>query len=412
MPFPPDLGGRLRPSDVIGSFFVAGLAMMAAALVVVVGDAVGVWSTGRWLPLHLVFVGGVSQLILGASQFFSGAFLATDPPPKALIRAQLLAWNVGTIALAVGMQTRTDAVTIAAAALLVATLLAYAGALLLMQRRSLSAAPWAVRWYLAGALLFIAGIAAGADLAAGGVALGGDLLAAHMVLNVGGWFGLAIVGTLHTFFPSLTHSRLRFPRLQAPTFAGWVAGILALACGYGFDVPALAVAGWFALLVAASLLVANMVGSLLATEREVSLAARIVAAGQVALVAGLALAAAVAVVSGPESVYSGATRPALATLIVAGWVGLTVIGSLLHLLPLLLRVRDLRRGMPIPRPGRDAGLVAWAVAGVGALAFTQALDGGTAVTVARVLLGSVYLVLLAKVARLTVELVRTAPPRI
>jgi hypothetical protein len=45
-----------------------------------------------------------------------------------------------------------------------------------------------------------------------------------LALNLAGRLGTAIVGTLHTFFPSLTQTRLRLPRLQAPTFVAWLFG--------------------------------------------------------------------------------------------------------------------------------------------------------------------------------------------
>jgi hypothetical protein len=47
----------------------------------------------------------------------------------------------------------------------------------------------------------------------------GSLLGAHMALNLAGWFGTAIVGTLHTFFPSLTQTHLRFARTSSPRCA-------------------------------------------------------------------------------------------------------------------------------------------------------------------------------------------------
>jgi hypothetical protein len=50
-----------------------------------------------------VFVGGVSQLVLGAAQFFAGAFLATDPPRRELVRVQLVTWNVGALLVAIGV---------------------------------------------------------------------------------------------------------------------------------------------------------------------------------------------------------------------------------------------------------------------------------------------------------------------
>jgi hypothetical protein len=75
--------------------------------------------------LHLVFVGGISQLVLGAGQFFAGAFLATDPPSRPLVRLQLAAWNAGTLLVAAGVPTRTHAATIAGGAFLAVGLAAF-----------------------------------------------------------------------------------------------------------------------------------------------------------------------------------------------------------------------------------------------------------------------------------------------
>ncbi len=278
--------GSLRPTDVIGVFFLAGLAMIVAGAVVAVLNAADPWSWGRWLALHLVFVGGISQLILGASQFFAGAFLATDPPARPLVRLQLVGWNAGAITIALAVPLGGSLATCLGVGLLVAVLGAYAAGFVQMRQRSLGSAPWASRWYLAAASFLAIGVVAGAMLATGSAWSHGNLLGAHMALNLGGWFGAAIVGTLHTFFPSLTRSRLRFPRLQMPTFVAWVGGIAALAGGYGFSFDGLAVLGWALLFGAASMLAANVTGSLLAAPRPLSLPARIVAAAQVFLLAG------------------------------------------------------------------------------------------------------------------------------
>ena len=83
---------------------------------------------------------------------------------------------------------------------------------------------------------------AGSLLARGTPWVHGDLLSAHMALNLAGWFGVAIVGTLHTFYPSLTQTQLRYPRLQNVAFAAWTGGVAALAVGYGWAVDPLAFA--------------------------------------------------------------------------------------------------------------------------------------------------------------------------
>jgi hypothetical protein len=75
-----------------------------------------------------------------------------------------------------------------------------------------------------------------------------------------------------------------------------------------------------------------------------------------------------------SATFAGAVRGELAALLLAGWIGLTVAGALLHLLATLARVRDFRRRMPAPAPARDAALVGAAGIGVLALA-TSHLPG-------------------------------------
>jgi hypothetical protein len=102
----------------------------------------------------------------------------------------------------------------------------------------------------------------GVLLATGARWTAGYLLGAHVAQNLAGWFGTAIVGTLHTFFASLTQARLRFPAPQRATFASWTTGTAALATGFGFAAGPLVIVGWTALTLAAALLCVNLVASL------------------------------------------------------------------------------------------------------------------------------------------------------
>jgi hypothetical protein len=79
---------------VLAAFFRAGLLFVLAALAASIAHTIDGHDWLQWLALHLLFLGGISQLVLGAGQFFVCAFLATDPPPQRLIWAQLAAWNV------------------------------------------------------------------------------------------------------------------------------------------------------------------------------------------------------------------------------------------------------------------------------------------------------------------------------
>jgi len=357
--------GAARPSELLVRFFAAAIAFLLAAVAAGLLHEAGVLSDGRWLALHLAFLGGVSQLVLGAGQFFVGAFLATDPPPRPLVRAQLACWNAGTILVAVGVPTHVGTVAVAGGALIAAGLVLFAVGLRGMQRRSLQRARWAVRWYYACAAFLGAGILAGLGLALGVPWPVGSLLGAHLALNLAGWFGTAIVGTLHTLHPSLTHTQLRFARLQGPTFAAWTGGTAALTAGLASGIAPIALIGWLALGLAAGLLVANLTASVRVAPRPLSLPARLITLAQAFLLAGVALGIVGAL---GDDVLAEPRRGALAVLLLAGWLGLTVLASLLHLLAVLARVRDFSRAMPVPRPAHDRALVGLAAVAVSSVA--------------------------------------------
>jgi nitrite reductase (NO-forming) len=361
-----------RPSDALVAFFAAALAMLAAAAAALVIDAFVEAPRLHWLTLHLALLGGVSQLVLGAGQFFVCAFLATTPPSRRLIGAQLALWNAGTVLVAVGVLASVDSSSATGGMLLAAGLALFAQSMRAMQRRSLQRARWAVPWYQASAACLVAGVLVGALLARGTSWPHGSLLGAHLALNVAGWFGTAIVGTLHTFFPSLTGTQLRFERLQGPTFYLWVGGVVGLALAAALSLDPLAALAWLALTAASLLLAANLLASLRARTLPLSLPARLVALGQVFLPSGLALALVGTVSDGAGGPLATGVRPALAVLLLAGWVGLTVAGSLLHLLSVLARVRRFTFAMPSPRPGRDRLITALAAAAVATWALAQA----------------------------------------
>jgi nitrite reductase (NO-forming) len=293
--------------------------------------------------------------------------------------------------------------------LVVAGLVLFAGGLRGMERRSLQRARWAVRWYYVAAGFLGIGVLLGPLLEAGTTWTHGSLLAAHLVLNLGGWFGTAIVGTLHTFHPSLTGTQLRWPRLQGPTFRAWTAGIALLAVGCAFDATTAALAGWVALAGAAALLGANLAsGERAATQRTPP--GLLVAAAQPLLLVALVTGFAITLADGPLAALLGPDREVIALVLVAGWIGLTVIGSLLHLLRLLARVRRLDRPAP-PQPRVAAlGLVVVALVPVAAAA---RLAGADAVaTPALGVVAAVYAVLGARAVALAWRAFRAAPLRI
>lgn len=365
-------GWGVRPTDMLAAFFTVGIAFMLAGAAAAVLNAAGLlgWY-GHWLVLHLVLLGGVSQLILGAGQFFSTAFLATDPPGRRMVNAQLATWSAGAILVAVGVPTGHSALTDLGGGAVIAGLCLFATALWQLERRSLQSARWAIRWYYACAASLGLGAVIGIAMARGTDWPYGSLLGAHLTLNLAGWLGTAIVGTLHTFYPSLTQTLLRRPRLQGPTFLAWTAGVAVLAYSYAFNVDGGITLGWAGLTIAALLLLVNVGGCARAAGRPLSLAAQLVGIAQPFLLAGLLVALAKVVGDGPYAPVYGPSRSALAVLLLAGWVGLTVAGSLLHLLGVLHRVRDFTRAVPAPTPTPDRLLTACAATAVAAFALAS-----------------------------------------
>jgi len=273
---------------------------------------------------------------------------------------------------ATGVLAAADALTDAGGVLIGAGLALFGASLVAMQRRSLQRARWAVRWYQGSAACLAAGVVVGMLLARAVSWPHGSLLGAHLALNIAGWLGTAIIGTLHTFFPSLTGTRLRYPRLQGPTLVLWLLAVLELAIAAALTLDPLAIAAWLQMTAAAILLAVNLLASLRARAIAFSLPARLVASGQAFLPAGLALALVAAVRDGPGGPIDPAVRPALAILLLAGWVALTVAGSLLHLLAVLARVRHFAVRMPAPRAGRDRTVSALALLAVATWALAQA----------------------------------------
>ncbi len=357
--------GGLHPTDLLATFFSAAIAFLTLGLALITlnraglatGTEVGAWLAGseaHWAAIHLIFLGGVSQLILGAAQFFCTAFLATDPPPKRVIEIQLALWNTGALLTVAGVVTEIPALNYAGALLLLGGLALFSRALIQLQRGSLQKARWAVRWYQACAACLAVGFLLGGLMVGGLHWSHGSLLGAHLTLNLAGWIGAAIVGTLHTFFPSLTQAPLAHPRLQAPTYLAWFGGTALLATGFGLGVSGLILAGWAGLALSAILLAFNLIGCLRVAKISLSPAARLIAFAQPFLVAGLASALYTAAFTGPAATLGPASRTRLALLLLAGWIGLTVLGSLIHLLGVLRHVRRLRRRMLGAMPSAKA----------------------------------------------------------
>jgi nitrite reductase (NO-forming) len=384
----------------LAAYFIPALVFLVAggfaALLNAVADPV--WA--RWLSLHLLLLGGVSQLVLGAAQFFAAAFLATDPPRRRMVQAQLVVWNAGVLLVAVGRPTGSTAAISAGGLLILVGLSLFVAGLLDMKKRSLQSNRWAVLWYGTAALSLSLGALVGVRLADGPTGDYAGLFTAHLMLNLFGWMGTAIVGTLHTFFPSLTGTRLAFPKLESRTFLAWVAGVALVAIGPALDSTLAAAIGWLSLALAAAFLMVNLITSLRRRTAPSGLPVLLIATAQPFLLAALLIGFCTTLsdgVSGPLVAEAGSMMP---TLILAGWVGFTVAGSLLHLLAMLARVRSgFAFAMPSPKPVRDRLVTVAAVLGVSALAASALIPSDALAAAGRILVLSAAVPVVMVLAR-------------
>ncbi|MBJ7348609.1 MAG: hypothetical protein JHC87_08580, partial [Thermoleophilaceae bacterium] len=291
---------------------------------------------------------------------------------------------------------------------LLAGLLTAASGLLKMQRASLQSRPVMVRWYYMCMAFFVLGALVGASMASHSVGGLDDPLSTHLTLMFGGWLGCAIVGTLHTLFPSITATRLRWPRLEVPTYWLWVTGVTILAGGYALGTTVAVAVGWYLLLSAASLLLANIS----ATARSGSLRnvpALFVTAAQLCLLVAL-LIAVVAVSTDPTASFSAAQRAAVGTLLLFGWIAMTVAGALTRLLSVVGRVRNLE--LAPPRIGLHPLVIALTTAALLLLASAQLAGLDQLWSVAAIALVVSYAATAERVLALAIHALRVARVRL
>jgi nitrite reductase (NO-forming) len=164
----------------------------------------------RWLMLHLFFLGALTHAILVWSRHFAETLLHLPPGSREVQSRRLLLHNLGAATVITGVLTGAWPVTVAGATG-VAAAVAWHGAGLAHGVRTALPGRFSgtVHYYLAAACF----LPVGATL---GVLLARDpaepwhthLLFAHVFLNLLGWVGLTVVGTLVTLWPTMLRTRI------------------------------------------------------------------------------------------------------------------------------------------------------------------------------------------------------------
>ncbi|WP_227468254.1 multicopper oxidase domain-containing protein [Microbacterium sp. YJN-G] len=294
-----------------------------------------------WLMIHLLLLGAVTHAILVWSQYFSFALLRSRAD-EADLRSQnirLILSNAGAAVIVTGVLTGIWPVTLVGAASLITAVVWHGVSLV---RRTRGSIPGrfgrTIRYYIASAALLTIGAALGAWLARGDGAP--NLVLAHVFLNVLGWIGLTVAGTVVTLWPTILRTRADEHAASgaAKALPALAAGVLVAAVGAALGqllVVAVGLAGYLAGLIVIGV-------SLLRAARQK--APRSFAA----LSVGMALvwwAGAVAMVAGGAVVAftAGTGFEALSTLVdqvvpylAAGFAAQVLVGALSYLIPVVL----------------------------------------------------------------------------
>jgi nitrite reductase (NO-forming) len=166
----------------------------------------------RWLLIHLLLLGAVSHSILVWSRHFADALLRTSPGPgdRRAQSVRLLLLNAGVVAVLTGVVGEVWPVTVAGASSVAIAVVWHGAAFVGQLRRALPARfAVTVHYYVAAAGLLPVGLVLGTLLARGiGGARHEQLMVAHVAVNVLGWMGLTVVGTLLTLWPTMLRTRM------------------------------------------------------------------------------------------------------------------------------------------------------------------------------------------------------------
>lgn len=165
-----------------------------------------------WLVVHVLLFGAVSNAILIWSRHFADALLRLPEGDRRRSEGTRLAlFNVGVVLVVLGKMASSDLAILAGAAGVVGVLIWHVGALLYRMRRARSSRfTTTLHYYIAATVLLLVGVALGVAMTSvpSGRFSHSQLEFAHVTLNLLGWIGLTVIGTLVSFWPTMLRTRI------------------------------------------------------------------------------------------------------------------------------------------------------------------------------------------------------------
>ena len=309
-------------------------------LTVVAALAHGSLPAPRWLVIHLLLLGAITHAILVWSQYFSFALLRSRSTLRERGRQnlRLILANAGAALVFIGVPTRIWALSLAGTTLIIAAV-AWHG--LAIARRLRGSLPGqfgkTTRYYIAASALLLVGAALGALLARYAPAY---LVLAHLLVNMLGWVGLTVAGTVVTLWPTILRTRADVHAASGaaralPALAG---GVVVAAGGAALASMPLLALGLAAYLAGLVIIGVSLVRAA-RRSRDRSFAARSVGCALtwwIAIVSYLLVGTLVAWVCGWGFVGVSELVRSTAPYLAAGFAAQVLIGALSYLVPVVL----------------------------------------------------------------------------
>jgi nitrite reductase (NO-forming) len=195
---------HLRANAVVGVYV-----LLAVAALALHGSAA--LPMPRWLAVHLLLLGAVTNAIVTWTEHFAVALLRATAPSRRVAAARLAVLNVTIVGVLVGVAGDLPILTMVAATLLALVVLAHLASLVHISRHALrSRFAGTIAFYVVAGLALAVGIALGTTVSVADLShpVHEQLHAAHVHANVLGWIGLTVLGTLFTLWPTVLRTRM------------------------------------------------------------------------------------------------------------------------------------------------------------------------------------------------------------
>jgi len=247
---------------VAGLYLSVGLLAVVGKLGVEFG-AIDTLPRLRWLTIHFVTIGGLTQALFGALPALVSSASATTATRNRWF--QWASLNAGYPLVLIGMATGDTTTAVAGATLVLVAL----GGLLVTVFRASTSGDHRTRFFRTAPWFLVVGVLAAFGMLLNRHGPGGYFgsIEAHVHANVWGFLALVAAGALLVSIPHLFGADLRYPRLRSVTYWGITAGAAGLVAGPWLARHELTMGGLAVYVVGTGALLANVVGTYRAGDR-------------------------------------------------------------------------------------------------------------------------------------------------